>query len=45
MFNDISKVWDMYNDVKGDWIRYNWKTDEINLDTLEVTPKIKENAI
>ena len=43
MFDDISKVWDMYNDVKGDWIRYNWKTDIMNLDTLEVTYGTKGN--
>ena len=45
MFNDISKVWDMYNDVNdSSWIRYNWKTDEINLDTLEVKYGVKENS-
>lgn len=45
MFDDISKVWDMYNDVRDGWIRYNWKTDKMNLDTLEITPKMnKENT-
>ena len=43
MFDDISKVWDMYNDVKDGWIRYSWKTDEIDLDTLEVKYNAKEN--
>lgn len=43
MFDNISKVWDMYNDVQDGWIRYNWKTDEINLDTLEVSRGVKEN--
>ena len=36
MFYDISIVWYMYNDVKNGWILYNWKTDAIDLDTLEV---------
>ena len=44
MFDDISKVWDMYNDVHDGWVRYNWKTDEIDLDTLEIKHNIKENA-
>ena len=44
MFNDISKVWDIYNDVHDGWVRYNWKTDEIDLDTLEVMYNIKENV-
>lgn len=45
MFDDISKVWDMYNDIRDGWIRYNWKTDKMNLDTLEITPKMnKENT-
>lgn len=44
MFDDISKVWDMYNEVQDGWIRYNWKTDTIDLDTLEVKHNIKENA-
>lgn len=45
MFNDISKVWDMYNEVpKVDesWIVYNWKTDNIDLDTLKVTYNVKK---
>ena len=44
MFDDISKVWDMYNDVHNGWVRYNWKTDEIDLNTLEVKYNVKENA-
>lgn len=46
MFDDISKVWDMYNDfAKTDksWIVYNWKTDTIDLDTLEVKRNSKES--
>lgn len=46
MFDDISKVWDMYNDVAHtdkSWIVYNWKTDTIDLDTLEVTYGTKGN--
>ena len=46
MFNDISKVWDMYSDVaKNDksWTVYNWKTDTIDLDTLEVKHNSKES--
>ncbi len=43
MFDDISRVWDMYNEVTDGWIRYNWKTDNIDLDTLEVTSKCFEN--
>ena len=46
MFDDISKVWDMYADVaKNDksWTVYNWKTDTIDLDTLEVKHNSKEN--
>lgn len=40
MFSDISRVWDMYNDVTDpSWARYSWKTDKIDLDTLEVSPK------
>ena len=38
MFNNISTIWDMYNAVDdSSWIRYNWKTDDIDLDTLAVT--------
>ena len=40
MFDDVSKVWDMYNEVKEEkdgWTRYSWKTDIIDLDTLEVS--------
>lgn len=44
MFSTIGTVWDMYNDVKDGWTRYNWKMDEIDLDTLEVKHNIKENA-
>lgn len=44
MFDDISKVWDMYNDVYDGWARYNWKTDEIDLDILEIKHNAKENA-
>ena len=44
MFDDISKVWDMYNDVKANWIRYNWKKDSVDLDTFEVKYNVKENA-
>ena len=42
MFDDISRVWDMYNDVANtdkSWTVYNWKTDTIDLDTLEVKNK------
>lgn len=42
MFDDISKVWDMYDDVKllfDGWKLYNWKKNNINLDTLEITAK------
>lgn len=40
MFSDISKVWDMYNGISDlSWARYNWKTDDIDLDTLEITKK------
>ena len=45
MFDDISRVWDMYNDVANtdkSWIVYNWKTDTIDLDTLEVMHNAKE---
>ena len=47
MFDDISKVWDMYADVaKNDksWTVYNWKTDTIDLNTLEVKHNSKENG-
>lgn len=46
MFDDISKVWDMYaNVVKNDrsWTVYNWKTDTIDLNTLEVKHNSKDN--
>lgn len=39
MFDDISKVWDMYAEVAktdASWTTYNWKTDVIYLDTLEI---------
>ena len=42
MFDDISTVYDLYADVaKNDktWTVYNWKTDTIDLDTLEVKHK------
>lgn len=45
MFDDIAKVWDMYDAVsKTDksWTVYNWKTDTIDLDTLEVKHNLKE---
>ena len=45
MFADIGKVWDMYYDVACNdksWIVYNWKTDTIDLDTLEVKHNTKE---
>lgn len=45
MFDDISKVYDLYADVaKNDksWTVYNWKTDAIDLDTLEVKHNSKE---
>ena len=44
MFNDISNVWDMYNEIsKNDstWITYNWKTDEIDFNTFEVKHNVK----
>lgn len=46
MFNDVSKIWDMYDNVsKNDntWTTYNWKTDDIDLDTLKVTKKMENN--
>jgi thymidylate kinase len=39
MFDDVSKVYDMYTEADITWTRYNWKTDNIDLDTLEVTKK------
>jgi len=40
MFDNVSKVWDMYNEVNDPtWIKYNWKTDNIDLDAFEVTKK------
>ena len=44
MFNDVSKVWDMYNDiVKNDttWKTYDWRHDVFDLDTLEITKGVK----
>ena len=44
MFDDISSVYDLYADVaKNDktWEVYNWKTDIIDLDTLEITHNAK----
>ena len=43
MFDDVSKVWDMYDAIQDGWTRYNWKTDKIDLDTLEVSYGVKEN--
>lgn len=46
MFDDISKVWDMYNSIEQSparWKRYNWKTDVIDLDTLCITSKTGNN--
>ena len=46
MFDDISSVWDMYNEVAENdstWTVYNWKTDTIDLDTLEVAHGTKGN--
>ena len=46
MFDDISRVYDLYADVaKTDksWTVYNWKTDTIDLDTLEVKHNSKES--
>lgn len=38
MFDDVSKVWDMYNSVNDEtWIKYNWKKDTIDLETFNVT--------
>lgn len=48
MFDDISTVYDLYSDVAMNdksWTTYNWKTDIIDLDTLEVKHNMKENAI
>jgi thymidylate kinase len=42
MFDNISKVWDMYNNIEDNWTRYNWKTDTMNINTLEVTYGAKE---
>lgn len=47
MFKDISKVYDMYDTIIDDlhldgWIVYNWKTDNLDLDTFELTKKINE---
>lgn len=39
MFDNVSRVWDLYNEVTS-WHRYNWKTDNIDLNTLEITPKV-----
>ena len=46
MFDDISKVYDMYANVaKNDpsWTTYNWKTDMIDLNTFEIKHNAKEN--
>lgn len=45
MFDDISRVWDMYNDIAlndTSWTTYNWKTDLIDLDTLNVIKNGKD---
>lgn len=42
MFNDISQIWDMYNEYamhNSNWIKYNWKTDIIDLNTFEISKK------
>lgn len=44
MFNDVTKAYDMYDTIIDDlkldgWIVYNWKTDNLNLDTFELTKK------
>ena len=42
MFDDVSKVWDMYNSVNDKtWIKYNWKTDTIDLNDFTVTPQMR----
>lgn len=44
MFDDISRVWDMYYDVSindKSWTKYNWKTDVIDLNTLHVSENRK----
>lgn len=44
MFNDISNVWDMYNEIAcndSTWIVYNWKTDEMDFNTFEVKHNVK----
>lgn len=42
MFDDVSKIWDMYDNVAktdNSWTTYNWKTDSIDLSTLVVEHK------
>lgn len=47
MFNNISEVWDAYNLIGNsdsnynfqNWIRYNWKENDINLNTFTVSKK------
>ena len=42
MFDDVSKVWDMYNSVNDKtWIKYNWKIDTIDLNDFTVTPQMR----
>ena len=42
MFDDVSKVGDMYNSVNDKtWIKYNWKTDTIDLNDFTVTPQMR----
>ena len=48
MFDDISKVWDMYAEVAENdktWTKYNWKTSTMDLDTLEVIEDWEDKAI
>lgn len=45
MFDDVSRVWDMYDNISktdNSWTTYNWKTDIIDLGTLEVKHNAKE---
>lgn len=35
MFDNISKVWDAYNEVEG-WKRYDWQKDEFDLENYHV---------
>lgn len=45
MFDDVSKIWDMYDNISknnNSWTVYNWKTDSIDLDTLEVKHRVSK---